>query len=180
MNQISDEELIRRVQSGDILAFETLIKRHQARLVHVLYRITYNEKLAEEAAQDAFFSVYTHIETIDTSKKFSSFLYAVGRNCAISLLRKEKGKLVSLDTVENRESDGVSLLEDIVSKEERGHIREALRSLRSVHQRVIEMHYFDELSYQAIAGKLKLPVNTVRTHLRRSKLALRKLLYETD
>jgi len=179
MQETTDEKLVTQVQQGNIFAFEQLVKRYQARLLRFARRIVYNELLAEEVVQDAFFSVYTHIHSVDPSKKFSSFLYAIVRNGAISALRRGPRKHASLDAVEHMVSDTVSPLEHLVKHEDHGRVRHAVRALRSVHRRVIEMHYFDELSYEAIARKLKLPVNTVRTHLRRAKLALQKLLYET-
>ncbi len=180
MQASTDEELVYQVQQGSILAFEQLIKRYQARLLRFTRRITLNEALAEEVVQDAFFSVYTHINNVDPSKKFSSFLYAIARNGAISVLRRERGKHISLHEMEHMAGDAVPPLEDLVTHEERGRVHKAIRGLRSIHRRVIELYYFDELSYEAIARKLKLPINTVRTHLRRAKLVLEELLHETD
>lgn len=169
----SDEELVARVQEGDMLAFETLVKRYQQRLIHFVNRIVRDETTAEEVAQDTFVKTYRAMERIDTQRRFSTYLFAIAKNTAISYLRKRHPEV----TLDESISDGgrSSVEETIEKKEERETVNRALASLGK-YQKIIRLYYFENLSYKEIAKRLQLPVNTVRTYLRRGKEQLKRIL----
>lgn len=175
MNSVSDETLIEQVQQGDIAAFETLVRRWQRVLLSFVYRIVHNDGLSAEVVQDAFLSLYKTIDRVDTKRKFSSYLFQIAKNIAISTLRKMK-KTVSLDEIDSPVDEDVSLFERIVTGETQDRVRTAVLALPPNYRRVIQLYYFDDLSYGEIGKKLRLPVGTVRTHLSRAKVALRKKL----
>ncbi len=170
----TDEELVEKVQEGDILAFETLVKRYEARLLRFVERIVENEKDAEEIIQDAFLNIYKKIDNIDTKRKFSSYLYTVGRNQAISFLRGKKKELpLKEEIVGSGTPNDVFERIEIVENQER--INKALSFLSGRYRKVIKLYYFRELSYKEIGHELSIPINTVRTHLRRGRQMLRKV-----
>ena len=131
----------------------------------------HNENTAEEVVQDAFFSVYRHIDRIDTTKKFSTYLFEVAKNAAISHLRKHKAT-ISLEDIDEISTDE-SIYERVSNGERREMIERALSGLSHKYQQVIRHYYFDDLSYEQISRKLGLPMNTVRTHLARAKAQLK-------
>jgi RNA polymerase sigma-70 factor (ECF subfamily) len=174
MEKKTDEALVVEIQEGNILAFETLVGRYQRGLLSFVYRIVWDEKTAEEVVQDAFFSVYRSIGSIDTSKKFSTYMFTLAKNAAISALRKRKPsvKLEEMMWVEDDEPFYEKLLRDDLHES----VSAAIQSLPHKYQQVIDLYYFQDLSYEEVSQKLKLPVNTVRTHLKRAKEALKKKL----
>lgn len=169
----TDEQLVAQVREGRISAFETLVKRYQDRLVSFTKRIVGDERLAEEVVQDSFVKVYTAIDRIDTSRKFSTFLFTVAQNTAVSELRKLKKELPLSENLPAREE---SHWEKAAREEEKGLAQGALELLEGKYRKIIRLYYFDDLSYEEISRKLRMPVNTVRTHLRRGKDILRKIL----
>lgn len=174
MNQKSDIELVREVQQGDLFAFETLVKRYQRGIVSFVYRIVHNFETAEEVGQDTFFKLYQTIERLDTSKRFSTYLFEIAKNTAISTLRKQH-KEVRLDEMAEIAEDE-SFYEALAQSEKERSVREAVAELEEKYRLVLRLYYFDDLSYEEISTRLKLPLNTVRTHLRRAREALKPLL----
>ena len=176
MEQKTDEELIRQIQKGDVLAFEILVKRYQRRLFSFVFRVVYDAHAAEEVVQDALFGVYKTIDRVNTTKKFSSYLFTIAKNIAISYLRRRK-QTVSLEAIEEQASEEETFYEGFVNAEQQHHLKEAINQLEKKYRDVVTLYYFDDLSYEEISRKLKLPVNTVRTHLFRAKGELRKVLH---
>lgn len=173
MENKSDEELIRDVQSGEIFSYEGIVKRYQRPLFVFLHHIISEIETCEDLVQETFIKIYKSIERVDTSKKFSTYAFTVAKNSAFSYLRKYK-KAVSLTNL-NIESD-MNLYEEIIQIHDKERVKKALSSLRKSYKDVVYLYYFEDLSYEEISKKLKLPINTVRTHLRRGRQSLRKML----
>ena len=159
-----DEILVREVQEGNILAFEEIVRRYQKRLIWFVTRIVHDQARAEEICQDAFFKTYQVIDRVDPSKKFSTFLFEIAKNKAIDEIRKTKREVPLQD---------IAVEEKLV--DETG-IREAVEKLPKAYRQPVKLYYFSDLSYQEISRKLGMPINTVRTHLRRAKERLKQWL----
>lgn len=170
-----DKDLILAVKAGDLDAFEALVKKYEGRALNFVFGITKDEPMSEEVLQDTFLKIYKNIDRIDISRKFSSYFYAILKNEAISALRKIKRE-VNLSEIEYKIESGEDLLEKIHIKETRVQIEAALGKLKAEYREVLKLYYFNDLSYSEIASKMKLPLNTVRTNLKRGKKELKKVL----
>lgn len=169
-----DKKLVTQVQNGNILAFEILVKRYESSLIRSVTKILNNEPDAQEVVQDTFLNVYKTIDRVDPERKFSSYLYAVGKNLAISYLRAKRKELpLNEEILEIHNEDGYH---KIIKDEERGRVRMAISKLAKKYQKIVKLYYFNDLSYKEIARELSIPINTVRTHLRRAKGKLRRVL----
>ncbi len=167
-----DEALVLEVQSGNIRAFEFIVQRYQTRLFWFIRRIVRDQAIAEEILQDTFLNLYRTIERVDTAQRFSTYLHAIAKHQAISALRRMKADvpleiadgLVDYDPIE----------EKLTKRDEAAQVRRAIEQLEEKYRQVIRLFYFDYLSYEEIQKETGLPLNTVRTHLRRAKEILRK------
>lgn len=175
MDSRPDEQLVQEIQQGDVLAFEMLVKRYQRRLFSFVFHILYDVHAAEEVVQDTLFGAYKTIYRVDTTKKFSSYLFTIAKNTAISYLRRQK-QTISLSEIEEQASEEETLYEELIEAEKQHRVRESLHALEEKYRRVITLYYFNDLSYEEISQKLKIPVNTVRTHLLRAKQRLQEVL----
>ncbi len=174
MDPRTDEQLVRAIQEGDVLAYEQLVVRYERRLLAFAYRIVGSHEASQEVVQDTLLAVYKTIDRIDTARKFSSYVYEITKHTAISYLRKQHHTM-TLD--ESISIDGErAMYENLGRSETQAEIRRSVQSLPQKYRDVIELYYFDELSYEEIAKKLEVPINTIRTHLSRAKDALAKLL----
>jgi RNA polymerase sigma-70 factor, ECF subfamily len=174
MDARTDEDLVVAVQDGDVFAFEILVKRYQKRLHAFVLHVVHDTQAAQDVVQDSFINLYKTIDRVDTHKKFSIYVFSIARNTAISYLRTLK-KQVSLEDIVLMDEDE-HLYTDIIAAEKRHVVKNALAKLEEKYRRVIRLYYFDDLSYEEIGRAMRLPVNTVRTHLFRAKEALRKRL----
>lgn len=178
MAESTDEELVRQIQEGQVLLFEILVRRYQKRLLNFTLRLVREEKMAEDIVQDSFLKTYQAIGRIDTDRKFSTFLFEVAKNTAFSYLRKTKLELPLLDQqlIDTHEEVSEKLDKEI----EKESVNSALNQMPKNYQKVIRLYYFQDLSYEQISKNLQIPINTVRTHLRRAKDHLKKLLNRTS
>lgn len=166
-----DEDLIKEVQEGSIRAFEELVRRYQKRLVVFAVQLTHDDALADDIVIESLFSLYKTIDRVDTSKKFSSYLFTMVRNASYGALRKKRPH-VPLSEALTVISDAPSFFDEY----DRENVDRALNTIRKDYARVLRLYYFYQLSYEEIAKKVRLPINTVRTHISRGKAALRKIL----
>jgi RNA polymerase sigma-70 factor, ECF subfamily len=177
MSQMTDMELVAAIQKGDILSYETLVKRYQKGLFVFVVRIVRDEHGASDIVQETFIKTYQHISAIDTTRKFSTYIFEIAKNTAISYLRSRK-KHVSLESVVDVQEEE-SFVEELYRWDVIRKVRSTVSELPEKYRQVISLYYFDELSYEEISKKLSLPINTVRTHLKRAKEQLKKdLQYE--
>jgi RNA polymerase sigma-70 factor (ECF subfamily) len=174
MNRTPDESLISAIQQGDILAYGELVKRYQRGLFVFVMRIIHDEHAARDVVQETLVKVYQIIDRIDVQKKFSTFVFEIAKNQAISVLRSRK-KNVSLEDIVDIEDDK-HFLEELYRSDMARGVRKAVSELASKYRKVITLYYFDDLSYEEVSRKLDIPVNTVRTHLKRAKEQLKKIL----
>lgn len=174
MNAVTDEELVMLVKKGEILSYEELVKRYERKLHFFVRRWLSDDHDIEEVVQDTLFKTYVGINKVDEKRKFSSYLYAIAKNEAITKIRKKKDLLPLHDYVEG--GDGENIYEKIILEEKKTLLHRAMGKLNDMQRRVLKMYFFEELSYKRIQEKLGLPINTVKTLLRRSKISLAKKL----
>ncbi len=179
MLKYSDEELVRLVQEGEIFAFEQLVKRYQQKLLGFVYHMIHDEHAADDVVQESFINLYKTIDRVDPTKKFSAYVFSIARNTTISHIRKYKKEIPLEDMLVFSEEE--SLYGQLVQAEQARTVAGALAKIPPLYQKAIRLYYFEDLSYEEVGKNLGLPINTVRTHLRRGKELLRALLpYEKN
>lgn len=166
----SDQDLIKKVQNGDVAAFEVLVRRYQQKVFSFVRRIVFEDAAAQDITQEVMFRIYTVVDRIDLSKKFSTFLFEVAKNKALDYKKAQKIHL-PLEEAEYIDDD-FSIYESLIEEEAADQIRLAIQTLPKKYSQVILLYYLNDLSYEEIAEKLGIPLNTVRTNLRRGKEAL--------
>lgn len=177
MNPKSDADLVRAIQNGDISSFETLVDRYQRGLTSFVIHFIPDAQTAQDVVQDAFVRVYKTIDRVDPSRKFSTYVFEIAKNAALSVLRAKKHTIPLESIVEL--SDDAIFFEQYLRNDQAQRVREAVNRLPSKYRQVIMLYYFDDVSYEGISTKLQVPINTVRTHLKRAKDLLKKdLPYE--
>jgi RNA polymerase sigma factor (sigma-70 family) len=174
MYKKTDEQLVAEVQTGLLSSYETLVRRFEKRLYVYVFSIVKREDDAKDIVQDAFINVYEHVEQFDVGRNFSAYLYSVAKNGAITFFRKKKKHvpLESLELIDEKLKPEEEMM--VASRNEAVHT--AIETLDRKHKDVVRLYYFSDLSYEEIARKLSLPLNTVRTNLRRAKQQLKSLL----
>lgn len=168
-----ENQIIAEICSG-IDKYELLVRRYHVGLIIHCEQLVHNRADAEDIVQEAFVKAYASLSSFDPTKaRFSTWLYKIATNLAIDFLRRQKRRVDVQDIEEIAETTMPSFMED----EERQAVRRAVSGLMPPHYRtVIEQYYWQGKSYQEIADAQGVPLNTVRTWLKRAKEQLQEEL----
>jgi RNA polymerase sigma-70 factor (ECF subfamily) len=175
-----DSVLLTRIATGDGEAFRALYDRY-GRMVHsVAFRILQDPQLSEECVQDVFVELWRSANRFDPARaRPSTWLYAIARNRAIDALRRRARRPVPQADVEPAGSSPDTV--DLVSAaDEAIRVAEAMATLQPAQLEVVQLVYFDGLSHTEVAGKLGLPLGTVKSRLRLAVDRLRKLVEDLE
>jgi len=184
MAPATDEELVRAVLDGDQDAFRKLVERYQGRLVNYLFRLLRDLDEAHDVTQEVFLKVYQALDRFDPRYRFSTWLFRVGQNAAIDVIRKRRLRLVSL----SRADDGEEGREWELPSGERGPygalrnvergdaIGRAIEGLPDEYRELITLRHYGELSYDDIAALKEMPLGTVKNKLFRGRQMLKERL----
>jgi RNA polymerase sigma factor (sigma-70 family) len=176
MAQMDDNMIIARVLEGETAAFEHLVNRYKDMAFAIARRVCSSSEDAEEVAQDAFMKAYQALDKFKQESKFSTWLYRIVTNTAISSTRKKKIAMASLDEslVENFSEDEVKEnLDHFSSDEQSRYVKEAMQQLHPKDALLINMFYTDELSIEEVSEVTGLSQANVKVKLHR----IRKKLY---
>lgn len=171
--QQADSDVISLVLGGDAKAFRQLVNRYLPIVYNHLYHLTQNHELSEEMSQEAFVKAYSHLKSFDRSRRFKPWILRIASNATMSELRKNK-KVLSLNALEEegywgeeqhqQEDDPLLRLERKLSSES---VLKILDRMDPRYRQVLLLRYQNELSYDEIAKALDVPLNTVRTRIKR-------------
>jgi len=169
--------LLGRIGLRDRGAFRDLYARTSAKLFGVCLRILRDRTEAEEALQEIYVKVWQRADRYVASG-FSpiSWLVAVARNHCLDLLRARKPAPEDIDVALDIPDAGLNPEQAAVAGGERARIEGCLEQLEADKADAVRGAYLDGFSYEELAGRHNVPLNTMRTWLRRSLLKLRECL----
>jgi RNA polymerase sigma-70 factor (ECF subfamily) len=184
---VSDEALVKVFLRGDAQAFAELVARYTAPIFNLAFRLTDDRAEAENATQETFLRAYSALPRSRTDLAFKPWLFQIAVNLCRDLARKKRPAAFA-DLAQEDESSPEEAIEDetplpleqVEGRELEKALTRAVADLPEIYRAVVTLRYTEELSYEEIAAVLKLPVNTVRTHLFRAKAMLRKALCDWE
>jgi len=165
-------ELIEKVQAGDQAAFEELYRACSSFVYTVTLRITRNEQDAQEVTQDIFLKVYHSIKRFEFRSAFKTWLYRIAVNSAISKYRAMKRHLsVSPEQEVDIPQEAVQG-EALEAQERKVYFEKLIEKLNPDQKACLLLREVEGFSYEDIARTLGIPINTVRSRLKRAREAL--------
>lgn len=179
MHTEPDEDLVKRIASGDRLAMKVLFSRHQVRVYRFALRLVRDETMAEDVISDVFMDLWRQAGRFEARSSVATWLLAITRNKAYSLLRKRREAGLDNDFAESIE-DEADDPEIVLQKQDKGlAIRACLDKLSLEHREVIDLVYYHEASVEEAARIVGIPENTVKTRLFHARKKLGELLKAT-
>jgi RNA polymerase sigma-70 factor (ECF subfamily) len=181
-----DVALVERVRSGDVLAYDSLVRKYERQVFRIAQHITQNREDAEDAMQDAFLKAYEKLDQFQGHSKFYTWLVRIAVNESLMRLRKRRtGKMVSID--EDIVTDEGSVPRDLAdwapdpeqnySRTELGEIlRKTIQGLPQGFRIVFVLRDVEGLSTEETAETLNLSIPAVKSRLLRARLQLRERL----
>lgn len=184
----TDWEWVQRVQNGETDAFEILVQRHQKPVFNLLYRWLGDMEEASDAAQEVFLSAYRAIHEFRGEALFSTWLYRIAVNQAMSRRKRlavDQSRRAARDPVgPDEERDpladlphpGPTPAQEAERNEAHLQIQQGLTALQEEEALIILLHDFQDLPYEEIGRILKIPLGTVKSRLHRARMALKARL----
>ncbi len=187
LEMLSDAEVMLRVAAGDDVAFDYLVEKYRRQMVSFMHRMTHNQAVAEELAQEVFLRVYRSRQSYAASAKFTTWLYRIATNLAVNHARDTKYErpenIVNIDepnadtglTVDV--ADGSLNAEQTILRRERlAAIRRQVEALPERQRTAVIMHKYQDMDYKQIAAVLKLSESATKSLLFRAYETLRETL----
>jgi RNA polymerase sigma-70 factor (ECF subfamily) len=177
---LTEEKLwVAQALRGDQHAFADLVDAYNAPVYNLCYRMLGNAAEAEDAAQETFVRVYTHLIAYDPQQKLSSWILAVASHYCIDRLRRRRINWLSLDSVlQTRQlaSDTSRAEDTIMEHESCDEVRDLLQSLPADYRLVIVLRYWQDLSYAEIARTVGSTESAIKSRLHRARRLLAQRL----
>ena len=178
---LSDEQLIRRFQDGDLKAFDVIVGRYKEPLISFVIQYVRERSDAEDIVQDTFVKVFNNKQLYRQVARFSTWIHTVARNYARSEIRKKtRYRPHAMSSL----IDGDKELNDVVSDSRPDDlsespvrlavIRKAIQELPETYRELIRLREMDRLPYDQIAERTGLPLGTVKSRVNRGRAILQK------
>ncbi len=176
-----DNYYIDRLLKGDNNAYASLVNKHKNLVFTIAVKILKNREDAEELAQDVFIKAFEVLNTFKKESKFSTWLYRIAFNMAVSKTRKKKLPTVNLETeiIENFSIDDiVPDMQELSNEEQKNCIEKALKVLPYEENIIITLFYYDDKSIEEISEITSLTVSNVKVKLHRIRKKLYSIIHQ--
>lgn len=174
-------ENIHKAKDGSQIAFSSLLDMFWNEVYAFQMARTKNENDAEDITIRTFSKAFDKIDTYDESYEFKTWLITISKNLHVDLIRKRKRSL--LDEMDNHGDEVKKVLDEspsvedqLITEQNLANLLRDIKKLKPHYQRVINLRYFNELSYADIAKELNEPVNNIKVKLLRAKKLLAEII----
>ncbi|MES2411603.1 MAG: sigma-70 family RNA polymerase sigma factor [Bacteroidota bacterium] len=173
---------IEKAKTGDQVAFTFLLDHYWNEVYGFMLKRTENETDAEDIAIETFSKAFDKIATYNPEFQFNTWLIAIAKNVHIDMLRKKKSTVfVEITDEEDQQAyniaDTTPSVEDaLITEQNLSRLLQFIKELKPHYQEVIQLRYFQEMSYQEIAEQLNEPLSNVKIKLLRAKKLLAEII----
>jgi RNA polymerase sigma-70 factor (ECF subfamily) len=188
LSELSDEDLVLKVQTGESVCFDILVDRYKVRLYNYLLRLVRNEDEAEEIAQETFVKAFIHADKYRTIARFSTWLYTIATNLVRNRFRAKR-RSPRFVSMWGRGADGeeeIPVVELVDSarqpdaqfndKELSKLIDDAIAKIPERYRASFVLREINQLSYEEIAAVTGLKLGTVRSRINRARHCFRRAI----
>lgn len=168
--------LFKEIKKGNLKAFEEFYNLTKDRIFSYLYRLCKNKQLAEDVLIEVYITVWENIESFEERSQPLTWVYGIARNIMLNTLRDySKERRENIEDISFFISDHDS--ENLYFKKEQIDIlSKALKTLPNKYKEVLNLAFFDDLTYEEISKILNIPINTVKTRIFYAKKKLKDIL----
>jgi RNA polymerase sigma-70 factor (ECF subfamily) len=179
------EDLMSRVQRGDMAAYRELVGHYQAKVFRVIRSFHRTPEDAMEVVQDTFLKLFVARDTWEHRTSFCAWLYRIAINASIDRYRRsDKGMTTSLEDMLEGQVEASAVcrrpedpLEQVSARERRRILENAIGRLPARQREVISLRYFGEMQLEEIAQVLRCPLGTVKSNLHKAVIGLKGILF---
>ena len=173
---------IEKAKNGDQVAFTSLLDHYWNEVYGFMLKRTENETTAEDVTIETFAKAFDKLSSYNSEFQFNTWLIAIAKNVHIDMLRKKKSALfIDITDEEDNQAYNVadsspSAEDQLITQQNLSQLLSFIKELKPHYQEVIQLRYFQELSYQEIADQLQEPLSNVKVKLLRAKKLLAEII----
>lgn len=171
--KFSDEEIVEKVRSSDQELYSVIIERYQRKLLRYATNLIKDEHKATDVVQESFVKAFINLNSFDTDKKFSSWIYRIVHNETMNCVKKYPKETPLLEDMDFQSDENIE--NDFEQKETIAHVEKCLGEIPLLYSEPLTLHYIDEKSYTEISDILRIPMGTVATRMRRAKILMKHI-----
>ncbi|MGI9551993.1 MAG: RNA polymerase sigma factor [Aurantibacter sp.] len=177
MDRTSLQETLKSAKSGNQMAYSKLLDYFWNDVYGFQLVRTQNENDAEDITVQTFSKAFDKIDTYDDSYEFKTWLITISKNLHVDLIRKRKKNILetgggSNEAIKKVLDDAPTVEDKLIIEQNLATLLQHIKKLKPHYQEVINLRYFNELSYADIAKELNEPMNNVKVKLLRAKKLL--------
>ena len=182
MNKTDLKETITKAKKGNQMAFSQLLDLFWNDVYGFQLLRTKNENDAEDISIQTFAKAFDKIGTYNESYQFSTWLIAISKNLHVDLIRKRKRNILDERKIaKSTEMDAVldetpTIEDSLITEQNLASLLENIKKMKPHYQEVINLRYFNEMSYSEIANALDEPLNNIKVKLLRAKKMLAAII----
>ena len=173
---------IDKAKQGDQVAFTFLLNHYWNEVYGFMLKRTENETNAEDITIETFSKAFDKIASYNSDFQFNTWLIAIAKNVHIDLLRKKKSSLfVEITDEEDQQAYNIadptpSAEDELITEQNLSRLLQFIKELKPHYQEVIQLRYFQEMTYQDMAEQLNEPLNNIKIKLLRAKKLLAEII----
>ena len=172
LSKLSDEEVIEITRNKDKEVYAEVVKRYQRKLMRYAKYLINDDERAADVVQDAFIKAYVKLNSFDSKRQFSSWIYRIVHNEAINLINKYKKEKPLFEDVDF--DSGINIEEEYTKKEIEKMVKDCLEEIPLLYREPLSLYFLEDKSYSEISDILRIPTGTVGTRINRAKLIMKK------
>ena len=174
------QDTIKKAKAGSQIAYSNLLDTFWNDVYGFQLKRTENENDAEDITIQTFSKAFDKLHTYKEEFEFKTWLIAISKNLHVDLLRKRKKNVLDAwgnnDAIKTVLDDAPSAEDRLITEQNLATLLQHIKQLKPHYQQVINLRYFNELSYAAIATELNEPINNIKVKLLRAKKLLAEVI----
>lgn len=169
-----------KAKEGNQNAYKLLLNTYWNYVYNFLFEKTKNENEAEDITIKTFAKAFDKLTTYNDKYTFKTWLITISKNIYIDHLRKKKTKTISIhksdNTIFDIQDNSPSIEDKIITEQNLAELLAFIKKLKPHYQEIIQLRYFQEMSYKSIAEKLNEPMSTIKVKLLRARKLLAEII----
>ncbi len=172
--------LISRILSGHAEEFDTLVKRYERLVCHIVFRLIHDPQEREDVCQDVFLKVFQHLKTFRFQSKLSTWIAQIAYRTTLNVVRKQTLPVAEGPSAGNDDRIVVAETEwpdhEVESRDLLQQVEQEIENLPVIYRTVVTLYHQDQLTYEDIARIVDLPLGTVKNYMFRARKRLKERL----
>lgn len=176
MYQDNGLELLQKISAGDESAFADFYRLYETRLYHFIKSKLNDSFEASDILNEVFLDVWRKADTFKGNSKVSTWLFGIAYYKTMDRFRKKTPELVDDDSLLDIADSAPETITGMINAESAGDVQHCINTLKPAHRAVMELTFFEDMSYREIAEIVDCPENTVKTRMFHAKQAMKRCL----